>query len=56
MILLLYVDDIFLKGDDKLIVEMKKRIVIEFKMKYLGMIHYFLGLVVWQNIDDIFLS
>ena len=43
MILLLYVDDLFLTGEEKLIDECKKNFVIEFKMKYLGMMLYFLG-------------
>ena len=29
---------------------------VEFEMKGLGMMHYFLGLEVWQNPDEIFLS
>ena len=28
----------------------------KFEMKDLGMMHYFLGLEVWQKIDEIFLS
>ena len=56
MILLLYVDDHFLTSDDNIIVEIKKNFVVEFEMKELGMMHYFLALEVWKNIDDIFLS
>ena len=48
VILLLYVDDIFLIGKEKLISECKKKLATEFEMKYLGMMHYFLGLEVWQ--------
>ena len=47
MILLLYVDDIFLIGEDSPINECKKKLVAEFEMKDLGMMHYFLGLEVW---------
>ena len=36
VILLLYVDDLFLRGEEKLIVECKKKIVAEFEMKDLG--------------------
>ena len=43
MILLVYVDDIFFTGEEKLISECKKKLVVEFEMKYLGTIHYFLG-------------
>ena len=31
-------------------------ISIEFDMKYLWMMHYFLGMEVWQSIDGIFLG
>ena len=48
MILLLCVDDLFLIGEDNPINECKKKIIAEFVMKYLGMMHYFLGLEVWQ--------
>ena len=44
VILLLYVDDLFLTENDKLIVECKKKLIEEFEMKYLGSMHYFLGL------------
>ena len=47
MILLLYVDDMFLTGEDELITDAKRRIIVEFEMKYLGMMHYFLGMEVW---------
>ena len=44
MILLLYVDDLFLIGEEKLINECKKKIVEKMKRKDIGMIHYLLGL------------
>ena len=47
MILLLYVDDLFLTGEAKPINECKKKLTAEFEMKYLGMMHYFLDLEVW---------
>ena len=47
MILLPYVDDMFLTGEHKPIIECKKKLAAEFEMKYLGMMHYFLGLEVW---------
>ena len=56
MILLLYVDDIFLTGKEKLINECKKKLAAEFEMKDLGIMHYFLGLEVWQFPDEIFLN
>ena len=39
VILLLYVDDLFLKGVENLISECKRKLVVEFEMKYLDMIH-----------------
>ena len=43
MILLLYVDVMFLTGEYKLIKYARRIVSIEFKMKYLGMMHQFLG-------------
>jgi hypothetical protein len=56
VILLLYVDDLFLTGEENLIIECKKRLASEFEMKYLGLMHYFLGLEVWQSLERIFLN
>jgi hypothetical protein len=56
VILLLYVDDLFLTGEEKLIPEFKKRLATEFEMKNLGIMHYFLGLEVWQSLERIFLN
>ena len=56
VILLIYVDDLFLSGNEKHIVECKKKLVEEFEMKDLGLMHYFLGLEVWQNPEGIFLN
>ena len=47
VILLLYVDDLFLSGNKKQIIEYKKKLAEEFEMKDLGLMHYFLGLEVW---------
>jgi hypothetical protein len=47
VILLLYVDDLFLTGEENLITECKKRLASEFEMKDLGLMHYLLGLEVW---------
>jgi hypothetical protein len=49
VILFLYVDDLFLIGEENLITECKKRLASEFEMKDLGLMHYFLGLEVWQS-------
>ena len=56
VVLLLYVDDLFLTREEKLIAECKKKLAVEFEMKDLGQMHYFLGLEVWQNPREIFLS
>jgi hypothetical protein len=56
MILLLYVDDLFLIGAEDLITECKRKLAIEFKMKDLGMMHYFLGIEVWHRSNGIFLN
>ena len=56
VILLLYVDDLFLIGEEKLILDSKKNVVVEFEMKDLGMMHYFLGLKVWKKRGEIVLS
>ena len=46
LILALYVDDLFLTGDEQLIDQRKRELTSEFKMKDLGLMHYFLGLEV----------
>jgi hypothetical protein len=56
VILLLYVDDLFLTGEENLITECKKRLTSEFEMKDLDLMHYFLGLEVWQSPERIFLN
>jgi hypothetical protein len=56
MILLLYVDDLFLTREEKLITECKKKLAAEFEMKHLGLTHYFLGLEVWQSPERIFFN
>ena len=56
IILFPYVDDLFLTGNEKQILECKKKLVAEFEMKDLGFMHYFLGLEVWQSPKGIFLN
>lgn len=48
LILVLYIEDLFMKGLEKLIEMCKKNLALEFKMKNIGLMHYFLGLEVWQ--------
>jgi hypothetical protein len=54
VILLLYVNDLFLKDEEKLIMDCKKKLFVEFEMKDLGLMHYFLGLKVWKSLEEIF--
>ena len=56
LILVMYVDDLFLTGNEKLIEWCKKKLASEFEMKDLGLMHYFLGLEVWRRKKEIFLS
>jgi hypothetical protein len=56
VILPLYVDDLFLTGNEKLITESKRNLATKFKKKDLGMMQYFLGLEVWQRLIEIFLN
>ena len=51
VMLLLYVDDLFLTGKEELFKFGRRRLVVEFKMKDLGMMHYFLYMGVWQSTD-----
>ena len=44
LILVLYVDDLFLTSDEQLINGCKRELTSEFKMKDLELMHYFLGL------------
>ena len=56
VMLLLYVVDLLLIGKEKLIKDEKRKLVAEFEMKELGMMHYFLGMEVWQSTNGVFLG
>ena len=56
LILVLYVDDLFLTRGEKLITRCKIELASDFKMKNVGLMHYLLGLEVWQQPDEIFLE
>jgi hypothetical protein len=56
MILLLYVDDLFLIGEKPLIIQCKKEIATKFYMKVLDLMHYYLGLEVWKKRGEVFLG
>ena len=44
IILVLYVDDLFIIGAERLIERCKLGLALEFEMKDIGLIHYFLGM------------
>jgi hypothetical protein len=56
VILILYVYDLFLTRDEGIIARCKREITLEFEMKDLGLMHYFLGLEVWKRQGEIFLA
>ena len=56
VILLLYVDDLFLKGNEKPITDCNKKLDEEFEMKDIGLMHYLLQLEVWKSPEGIFLN
>ena len=47
VVLLLYVDELFLTSEENLIIDCKRKLAAEFEMKDLGPMHYFLGIEVW---------
>lgn len=49
-------DDLILIGDDQLIKSCKEDLAREFKMKDMGLMHYFLGMEVWQKNEEVFMS
>jgi hypothetical protein len=56
VILLLYVNDLFITGEESLIIQCKKDLASEFDMKDLGLMHYYLGLEVWHKHGEVFLG
>jgi hypothetical protein len=56
LILILYVDDLFIIGAEDLIAECKLGLASEFEMSDIGLMHYFLGMKVWQEEGHIFLG
>jgi hypothetical protein len=55
LIPILYVDDLFLTRDEQLIADCKVNLAAEFEIKDLELMHYFLGLEVWQKDGCFFL-
>ena len=56
LIIVLYVDDLILMGDENLIHSCRVDLAKEFEMKDLGLLHYFLGLEIWQWEGEQFVS
>lgn len=56
MIIILYVDDLILSGDENLIKSCKKDFTREFEMKDPRLMHYFLSMEVWQGDNELFIS
>eukprot|EP00253_Pinus_taeda_P009536 PITA_09536 len=55
-IIVLYVDDLILTGDDQLIMSCKEDLAREFEKKDMGLMHYILGMEVWQKDGELFVS
>ena len=49
-------DDLFLTREEHLISQCKRDLATEFEMRYLDLLHNFLGLEVRKKTDEIFLS
>ena len=56
LIIVLYVDDLILTGDEQLIHSCKADLAKEFETKDLSLLHYFLGLEIWQQEGEPFVS
>lgn len=56
VIILLYVDDLLITGVEHRIRQRKKVLAAEFDMKHLRLMHYYLGLEVWQKPGEIYLG
>jgi len=57
IIICLYVDDIIYTSSSIFLVdEFKSQMMNEFEISYMGLLHYFLGLEVYQIEDGIFIS
>jgi len=50
------VDELFLIVCERLIAECKRDLTVEFDRKDLVLMHYFLGLEMWQEDGEIFLG
>ena len=55
-VIVLYVNDLILIGDENLVKSWKEDLVRELEMKDLVLMHYFLGMEVWQGDQELFVS
>ena len=56
LIIVLYVDDLILTSDEQLIHSCMEDLAKEFEMKDMGLLHYFLGLEIWEREGELFVS
>eukprot|EP00253_Pinus_taeda_P025417 PITA_25417 len=56
LIIVLYVNELILTGDDHLIKFCKEDLAREFEMRDMGLMHYFLSMEVWQKDGEVFVS
>ena len=56
MIIVIYVDYLILRGDEQLIKYCKEDLARVSEMKDMGLLHYFLGLEIWQRDGELFVS
>eukprot|EP00253_Pinus_taeda_P013275 PITA_13275 len=54
LIIVLYVDDLILTRDDQRIQSCKEDLARGFEMKDMDLMHYFLGMEVWQKYGEVF--
>ena len=57
LIVALYVDDLVFTGNDKkMIEEFRREMMMKYEMSDLGLLHYFLGMEIYQDDDGVFIS
>ena len=56
LILLLYVDDLFITSEERPIAVCKRDLASKYEMTDIRLMHYFLGLEAWQEPGHIFLG
>ena len=56
LFIVLYVYDLILTNDEKIIKSFTEDLAREFEMKDLTLMHYFLGMEVWQGDEELFVS